>query len=161
MNRKLGQMIKAAIFALPFALPGVALAQSATGSTGSSAQDTANQGAVDQTQKPSDENAGSLGNSNSPSEQQPSEQQPSGMGTGSQQGTSGTSDYNPPAGSLDKSGSSSTTDRNLGGDMNKSDDTSGLNKESTGTTTKEKKSHKTSKRSTSESTSDTSRDRTK
>ena len=159
MNRKLGQMIKAAIFALPFALPGVALAQSATGSTGSSAQDTANQGTLDQTQKPSDENAGSLGNSNSPSEQQPS-----GMGTGSQQGTSGTSDYNPPAGSLDKSGSSSTTDRNLGGDMNKSQDTSGMNKESTGTsgtTTKEKKSHKTSKRSTSESSSDTSSDMNK
>lgn len=160
MNRKLGQMIKAAIFALPFALPGVALAQSATGSTGSSAQDSANQGTLDQTQKPSDENAGSLGNSNSPSEQQPS-----GMGTGSQQGTSGTSDYNPPAGSLDKSGSSSTTDRNLGGDMNKSDDTSGVNKESTdtsgSTTTKQKKSHKTSKRSTSESSSDTSSDMNK
>ena len=35
MNRKLGQVIKAALFALPLALPGVALAQSATGSTGS------------------------------------------------------------------------------------------------------------------------------
>ena len=40
MNRKLGQLIKAALFALPLALPGVALAQSAGSSTGSSATGT-------------------------------------------------------------------------------------------------------------------------
>jgi len=50
MNRKLGQLIKAALFALPFALPGVALAQSATGTSGSTsgaATDTANPAAQD------------------------------------------------------------------------------------------------------------------
>ena len=40
MNRKLGQLIKAALFALPLALPGVALAQSAGSSQGSSATGT-------------------------------------------------------------------------------------------------------------------------
>jgi hypothetical protein len=115
MNRKLGQLIKATLFVLPLALPGVALAQSAGGgdvppgsssgsdngarSTGTSA------GTMDNTDK---QNAGS-------------------------QDTGSTSksdlDRNPPAGSLGTSGSSSTSDRDIGGDVNKPSDS---------TTTKQK-----------------------
>lgn len=179
MNRKLGQVIKAALFALPLALPGVALAQSTTDTDNPPAQDTTNKGTLEQkdnTQGSSGMSSGSSTgtldqtdkqNAGSPGNEAPGQpsQGAGGMGTGSQQGTSGTGDYTPPAGSLDKSGSSSTSDRNLGGDINKSDDTSNMNKESTGTEStngkSQKKMNQTSKKSTTTIEKDTSSDSNK
>lgn len=162
MNRKLGQLIKAALFALPFALPGVALAQSATGSTGSSSgaatdtanpspQDTNNQGSLDKNDNVGNSNAQGSSGMNAPSGTlDQNNKQPNAGSLGNQPTTPGTNDYNPPAGSLDNSGSSTATDKSVGGDINK-DDTSNMNTESTGTM-KHKKTKKSIKHST---TSDT------
>jgi hypothetical protein len=76
MNRKLGQTIKAALIALPLALPGVALAQSAGD------QPTSN-GTYDNTDK---QNAPTYNTKSTPE---------------SAGGVTGTTDTTPPAGSLD------------------------------------------------------------
>jgi hypothetical protein len=134
MNRKLGQLIKATLFALPFALPSVALAQSAGGGAAGT-QDSAGSptGTMDNTDK---QNAGSLGDS-SPSKSDP--------------------DRNPPAGTLGTSGSSSTSDRSVGGDINKSsDDAAKMNSDST-TTTKHKKTKKTVKHTTTSDDNESNR----
>jgi hypothetical protein len=119
MNRKLGQLIKAALFALPLALPGVALAQSAGGSTTGSGSydntDKANQAAPDKSMQdksaPTPENSGTT----------PSPD---------------TSDKTPPAGDLDNSGSSKMKDHDsTGGDINKPSQMDN----DTGTTTTKKK----------------------
>jgi hypothetical protein len=164
MNRKLGQLIKAALFALPFALPGVALAQSATGSSGSpsgaatdtanpAAQDTNTPGSLDKSDNVGNSNAQGSSGMNAPSGtlDQNNKNQPNAGSLGNQPTTPGTNDYNPPEGALDNSGSSTATDKSVGGDINKSDDTSNMNTESTGTM-KHKKTKKTIKHST---TSDT------
>ncbi|HEX8951035.1 MAG TPA: hypothetical protein VF945_04280 [Polyangia bacterium] len=151
MNRKLGHWIKAALFALPLALPGVALAQSATDTSSPSAQtpqapqDTSNKGSLEETNKETTggsfdradkQNAGSV-DQTTPSQTTPSE-----------------IDRTPPAGALDKSGPSTSSDRSIGGDINKSDDTMNMNSESTTTTTtKQKKSKKIDKSAPSKDTS--------
>ena len=100
MNRKLGQLIKAAVITLPFALPGVALAQSA-GSTSPSG------GAYDNTNQP---------NQNAPVDKSMQEKGTTPESTG----TPGTPEKTPPAGDLDTSGTSKTTDHNAAGsDINK------------------------------------------
>jgi hypothetical protein len=155
MNRKLGQLIKAALFALPLALPGVALAQSAGGgvtapgssttsesttsttdSTTRGAQDSANKGAQDS-------NSGSAATGMNSGTMDNTDKQNAGTPTPD---TSGSSDVDrtPPAGSLGTSGSATTGDRNIGGDINKSnDDTAKMNSDSA-TTTKHKKTTKKS-----------------
>jgi hypothetical protein len=140
MNRKLGQLIKATLFALPFALPGVALAQSADTTPGT--HDTANKGALQQ------EN--SLGNGTMDNTDK---QNAGSLGTSNPQDTSGTSksdlDRKPQPGSVGTSGSSSTSDRSVGGDINKAnDDTPNMNSDSA-TSTKQKKTKKTVKPTTS------------
>ena len=151
MNRKLGQLIKATLFALPLALPGVALAQSADTAPGT--HDTADKGAV---QPESSLGNGTMDNTD--------KQNAGSLGTSNPQDTSGTSksdlDRNPPPGSLGTSGSSSTSDRSVGGDINKpNDDTANMNSD-TMTNTKQKKTKKTVKSSTttdSSSESDSTR----
>jgi hypothetical protein len=148
MNLKLGQLLKATLFALPLALPGVALAQSADTAPGT--HDT-NKGALQQ------EN--SLGNGTMDN---PDKQNAGSLGTSNPQDTNDTSkselDRNPPAGSLGTSGSSSTSDRSVGGDINKAnDDTANMNSNAA-TSTKHKKTKKTVKRTT---TTDYSNDSTR
>ncbi len=128
MNRKLGQLIKAAIFTLPLALPGMAFAQSAGGSIDTKTNDTAappaqeeNKGAIDESNK----------GVNSP---QPGADE---MNANPQTGSKSDLERNPPAGSLDNSGSSKTKEPGVGGDINKSPDT---NMDNDTTKSKEKKS---------------------
>ncbi|HEY2746135.1 MAG TPA: hypothetical protein VGL86_15975 [Polyangia bacterium] len=124
MNRKLGQLIKAALFALPLALPGVALAQSA-GSTPPTSNGTYDN-ADKQNQAPLDK-----------SMQDKNGAQPESSGV-----TGDTTEKTPPAGDLDTSGTSKTTDHNaVGGDINKP---SKMDNDTTTTTTKHKKTIKKS-----------------
>jgi hypothetical protein len=150
MNRKLGHLIKAAIFALPLALPGVALAQTADTNT-PGAQDDANKGSVPQDKSNvGNSNAqGSSGMNSGGTLDQTDKQNAGSLGT-----SPGTSDTNPPAGKLDTSGSSTSGDRGVGGDINKSND-SNMSSE---TTTTHKKSTKKSTKRSSPSDSDTSGD---
>ena len=157
MNRKLGHLIKAAIFALPLALPGVALAQSAdtnTNPNNPSVQDDANKGSLDQDK--------TIGNSN--------QQGSSGMNSGGtldntdkqNAGSLGTNpsdtEPNPPAGKLDTSGSSTSGDRSVGGDINKSDDTSNMNSDTSRTTTHKKIKKSVKKTSPSDLNNDNTND---
>jgi hypothetical protein len=150
MNRKLGHLIKAAIVALPLALPGVALAQSAgtSGSTDTSnpaAQDDATKGSLGQDKNLGNSNTqGSSGMSSGGTLDQTDKQNAGSLGSST--GDTGPGDIKtPPAGSLDTSGSAKSSDRGVGGDINKSDDTANMNSDET-TTTTHKKIKKTVKR---------------
>ena len=120
MNRKLGQTIKAALIALPLALPGVALAQSAGD------QPTSN-GTYDNTDK-----------QNAPTDRTKADPESAG-------GVTGTTDTTPPAGSLDTSGTLKEHDKGVGGDINKAPDKMDTDSSETNTTTK-----KSTKKSTTD-----------
>jgi hypothetical protein len=123
MNRKLGQVIKAALIALPLALPGVALAQSA------GSPPTSN-GTYDNTDK-----------LNAPADKANAPQPESNTGVT----PSDTTEKTPPAGSLDTSGTAKDSDKSLGGDINKAPEK--MDSDSTTTTTKTTKTHKQSGKS--------------
>jgi|SwirhisoilCB1_FD_contig_31_11396097_length_490_multi_6_in_0_out_0_1 hypothetical protein len=138
MNRKLGHLIKAAIFALPLALPGVALAQSAdTTANNPPVQDDANKGSLNQDNSVGNSNAqGSSGMNSGGTLDQTDKQNAGSLGT--------TPSDTPPAGKLDTSGSSTSGDRSVGGDINKPNDTTNMNSDTSTTTTHKKKSVKKS-----------------
>jgi hypothetical protein len=151
MNRKLGHLIKAAIFALPLALPGVALAQSAD-KDNPPTQNDSNKGSLDQDNTVGNSNAqGSSGMNSGGTLDQTDKQNAGSLGA-----TPSDTERNPPAGKLDTSGSSTSTDRGVGGDINKPSDTSNMNSETTTTTKKIKKSVK--KTSPSDTNNDNSND---
>ncbi len=120
MNRKLGQLMKAALFAVPLALPGVAFAQSAGSPPTTGTYDNA-----DKQNAPIDK-----------SMQDKTGAQPESSGV-----TGDTGDKTPPAGDLDTSGTSKDHNNAAGGDINKP---SGMDTGTT-TTTKTKKSTTTKK----------------
>ena len=126
MNRKLGQVIKAALVALPLALPGVALAQSAGAPTSN--------GTYDNTDK-----------QNAPMDKSNQATPESSTGVTS---PSDTTDKTPPAGSLDTSGAAKDTDRSTGGDINKPNSMD--SDTSTTTTTRSTNTKKSIKKSTSD-----------
>jgi hypothetical protein len=130
MNRKLGHLLKATIIALPLALPAAALAQAAGDSnTPPSGSDTAIPPTNDTTNLGKDHAASpnSVGGTMDNADKQNA-------------GAPGTTPTTPPAGSMDNSGSSTATDRNVGGDINKSSDD--LKGDSTSTMTKQKTTKK-------------------
>ncbi|MGZ3439449.1 MAG: hypothetical protein ACXVDD_08025, partial [Polyangia bacterium] len=155
MNRKLGQLIKATLFALPLALPGVALAQSAGGDVPAPGSSTKSESSTSSTTDTTTLNK--QDNANKGYQDSQGGSSASGMSSGTMDNTdkqnagtpdtkgAGTSDVDrtPPAGSLGTSGSSATSDRDLGGDINKSnDDTAKMNSDSTTTTRHQKKTKK-------------------
>ena len=105
MNRKLGQVIKAIVFAVPFALPGIALAQSAAGSsptndTTANQPDTAKPPAQDNANKGVDQNNLGSPNANGTLDQNQADKQNAGsLGTGSEDasGTSNSDHQSQPA----------------------------------------------------------------
>jgi|SwirhisoilCB2_FD_contig_61_1050208_length_995_multi_8_in_0_out_0_1 hypothetical protein len=131
MNRKLGTLIKAALFALPLALPGVALAQTAD-------QPPTSNGTYDNADK---QNAPIEDKSNLDK----NVPQPESGSTGVTPDNART----PPAGSLDNSGSTKSNDNSVGGDINKTPEQ--MNSDTGNTTTTTTKSKKTIKKSTSDS----------
>jgi len=115
MNRKLVHLVPAALLALPLALPGVALAQAQGGST---TGDFGGGTVGSRNQKPE---TGTMGDSTGTTGA--TTRGATGLGTGAQPlGSTSSSDAwsTPPAGSLGTSGSTRSSDRSVGGDINKS-----------------------------------------
>jgi hypothetical protein len=139
MNRKLNTLIRATLVAMPLALPTAALAQSQSQSQGGS--------------MPSDtpSGAGSYGNTRDSNQRDTSGAAPSAQPMDNTENkddidsshSKSKNDVNPPSGSMDTSGSTGTSDRNIGGDVNK-----GTEESTSSTTSMPKKQHKQSKRST-------------